>query len=474
MNNPFKISTDKLQNLIAGYEVWIKSDAEQERYPVIYRELSQKIKDDFLTVDVLSNMTDDELYNKIYAYSRKLEGPAFIRLGEQRIRGDLNELRRNLMYIMTTEDSPFMVAQNILEGEYKIPVFAKAFWSPILLAQFPDVLPNWNNKTENFLKKFGINISTGRLSIAEKYKMLSEAFTVLSKVSQGNDFYNINHLMHYGTVIPEGNKIIEEITSSTEPELIHSIIEKYKVLIRNTGLKDELYKWELLKKYRGRPNLNATDFSTEVKNVDFSNLMYPLAIAVRNGIADKFPEDYRKAFIKLFNDDEDLTSRIKNFNDSIAGIYDKTGGMHGHHHDERTISTYLTYHNPDKYSFFKDSFYRNYCKAMGIKPLVKGEKYAHYLELLSDFIDRHIEPDGELIYLINGFMNEDCFSDENHLILAQDILFHMFENEKEEKPSGEIQINDSKSYFDLSGFQKFRSSFGKDYEIGRASWRERV
>jgi len=168
MNNPFKISIEKLGELITGYDAWIKSDPKEEIYPETFREASRKIKAEFLSVDVLSDMSDDELYDKIYKYSRQLEGPAFIRLGEQRIRGDLNKLRRNLMYIMTSEDSPIMVAQNILEGEYKISVFAKAFWSPILLAQFPNVLPNWNNKTENFLKKFGINLTTTRLSIAEK------------------------------------------------------------------------------------------------------------------------------------------------------------------------------------------------------------------------------------------------------------------------------------------------------------------
>ena len=196
MNNPFGISEEKLKNLIVSYDAWIQSDPKEENYPKTFRDLSQKIKDDFLTKDVLLQMSNDDLYDKIFKYSRKLEGPAFIRLGEQRIRGDLDKLRRNLMYLITSKDSPFVVAQNILEGKYKIEVFAKAFWSPILLAQFPDVLPNWNNKTENFLRKFGINISTSKLSIAEKYKILSEAFNLLSGLKEGNDFYNINHLMH--------------------------------------------------------------------------------------------------------------------------------------------------------------------------------------------------------------------------------------------------------------------------------------
>ena len=94
MDNPFKISAEKLKDLITGYEAWIKSDPNEEKYPQIEREKSKKIKEDFLDPGVLKNMSDDELYDKIYKYSRKLEGPVQIRLGEPRLRSDLPEIRR--------------------------------------------------------------------------------------------------------------------------------------------------------------------------------------------------------------------------------------------------------------------------------------------------------------------------------------------------------------------------------------------
>ena len=214
MKSPFNISPEKLKQLLAGYTVWMKSDPKEESYPATMRDLSKKIKDEFLNQEVLSHMSDDDLYEKIFKYSRKLEGPVHMRLGEPRLRGDLQEIKRNLIYIITSEDSPFMVAQNILDGEYKIEVFAKAFWTPIFQAQFTGVLPNWNNKTEKFFKKFNINLSTSKLSISEKYRIISEAFTFLSELEEGHDFYTINHLMHYGTVIPEGIRLINELTGA--------------------------------------------------------------------------------------------------------------------------------------------------------------------------------------------------------------------------------------------------------------------
>jgi len=442
MENPFNISIEKLKVLIDGYETWLKSNAKEAIYPQVERDKSKKIKENFLDIDLLSNMSEVDLYNKIFSYSRSLEGPVQINLGEKRIKDDLPEIRRNLMYIMQSDESPYMVASKILEGDYKIDVFAKAFWSPILQAQFPNVLPNWNNKTEQFLKKLGVKISTSKLSIAEKYRILSEAFTVLSGLSNGHDFYTINHLMHYGTAIPEGSKKIDELLGNQISDPVKVIIKKYKEIIKETQLKGELYKWKLLRKYRGRPDVNVQDFSDEVQNTDFSNLIYRMAKPVKNLIAKTYPEDFRKCLIKLFDEDENLTLRVNNFMIDIDNIYKKSEGSHFHHHDERTISTYLTYHNPDKYTFYKDSYYQEYCKLIGTEAKSKGEKYTHYLELVSDFIENYIIPDAELISQIQGCMDNDCFSDEHHLLLAQDILFQMLENKKDKTKEDEEEGND--------------------------------
>lgn len=261
---------------------------------------------------------------------------------------------------------PFIIAENILDGKYKISIFAKGFWSPILLAQFPAKLPNWNNKTEKFLKNFDINISTSKKTISEKYQILSNAFTFLRGLVDGHDFYTINHLMHYGTVIKEGKDLIEKLQGGKVADPIIAIIKSYKELIKKTRLKDELYKWELINKFRGRPDLKAPDFSLEIKNIDFKNLMYPMAIVVKNHIANDLPAEFRECFVKLFNEDEDLTSRVEGFMENILTVYRKLEAKLGHHHDERTIASYITYHDPEKYTFFKDSFYQKYCKLIGV------------------------------------------------------------------------------------------------------------
>jgi 5-methylcytosine-specific restriction endonuclease McrBC GTP-binding regulatory subunit McrB len=427
MKNPFNLSDEKLKELITGYEAWLKSDPKEGRYPDEIREKSKKIKEEFLNTEVLPKMSDDELYDKIYKYSRKLEGPVHIRLGEPRLKACLSDIRRNLMYIMTSEDTPFLVAQNILEGKYKISIFAKAFWSPILLAQFPDKLPNWNNKTENFLKKFGIKISTSKMTISEKYKIISDVFTYLSGLIDGQDFYTINHLMHYGTVIKEGKELIEKLSGVKTEDPVAEMIKTYKTTLKQKGLEDELYKWELLRKFRGRPDTNAIDFASEIKSINFSNIIYPMAGAVKNHIAKERPEELRKCFTRLFFEQEDITKRISDFIKDTLEVYRKLEPELGHYQDERTVAAYLTYHDPENFTFYKDSYYQKYCKLISVEPKPTGEKYAHYLEILADMINEYILPDKELLEIVKSSLNPDCIEDKNQLLLAQDILYQTLE-----------------------------------------------
>jgi hypothetical protein len=214
---------------------------------------------------------------------------------------------------------------------------------------------------------------------------------------------------------------------------VKSIIETYKKQVRQNGIKDEIYKWELLSKLKGRPDINAVDFALEIKEVNppENNLLYQMAKATSNRIAMHKPEEYRACFKNLFDDKVSLQKRISDFQAETLLLYQQTEGQHSSHHDERTISVYLTFHNPDKYTFYKSSYYEKYCNLLGIPSKNAGEKYAHYIELIHDLIDNYVLEDNELLSLIDeNIQNEDCFKDENRLILAQDILYTQLNKHK--------------------------------------------
>lgn len=225
----------------------------------------------------------------------------------------------------------------------------------------------------------------------------------------------------------------------TRDSKIKDLVSRYKTLIQKEGLTKELYKWELVKKNLGCPNIAAKDFQAEMTKLDMSNLVYQMVQAVIKHLLEKRPEEYRKCLAILYNDNKSLDVRLKSVDSELSILYTSIleGKKLPHHHDERTLSILLTYHNPTKYTFYKESYYMKYCKYLGLQHIkTKGEKYSHYLELITELVS-YVSKDKELLQLIDSQMNENCYSDPKHLILAQDILYQYFDSS--------TNINDNKN-----------------------------
>jgi 5-methylcytosine-specific restriction enzyme B len=242
---------------------------------------------------------------------------------------------------------------------------------------------------------------------------------------------------------------------------ILTLIANYKKHIQETQLKDEEYKWQLIKEYAGMPDTNAVDFYQEIKSIKYSNLVYAMGIAVLHHLLREKPEEIRAAFKILFDESTDLAERIAYFNSETLKIYRGLGETLQHHQDERSISTYLTFHNPEKYTFYKSSFYKSFCQLIGIKEAKKNEKYVHYLELIDDLIENYIKPDHELIDLVKSAIPQ-YYNGENNLILAQDILYQMLD-----KKEAETAINVKSEFIDwmaanVSGGNYFERQFGSN------------
>ena len=230
---------------------------------------------------------------------------------------------------------------------------------------------------------------------------------------------------------------------------VKEIIRKYKRYINEGGLKGEEYKWNLLAKFKGRPNPNVSNFYEEIKSINFANLIYPIGQAVIKHIAQDRTELYKDCFKVLFNENIDLIERVKHFNEETLKIYRQIvpEEKFSHHQDERTMATFLTYYNPDKYTLYKNSFYQKYCTLLGIKPQKKGLKYVHYLELLNDFIDDYVKDDQELINLVKSNLSLNAFEDNNHKMLAQDILYQSLDKQLGSRNYWRIGTSDGSNSF---------------------------
>ncbi len=257
------------------------------------------------------------------------------------------------------------------------------------------------------------------LGINPVFETYSEYLKLLEKIRDKTDmpFYELSH-----------EAWVWKKTNVEPPENdpIQSIIEDYKKLIAETRLMNEVYKWELIDQYKGRPNLNVEDLHQEVKSIDYKNLIYHLSKAVMNELSEEHTEEIRKLFSELFDESIDLTKRVKDFSNNTKLLYKGLGKTDSHHQDERAVSAYLTYRNPKKYTFYKHAFYKNYCQLLKIKQAKKNEKYTHYLSLIDELIEKYIAPDSELIEQVKSYIPQ-YYDGTNHKLLAQDILYQMLD-----------------------------------------------
>ncbi len=221
-----------------------------------------------------------------------------------------------------------------------------------------------------------------------------------------------------------GFKIIDKSDNS-----IKSLIDRYKVIVANDKLQYERYKWKLVESLKGKPNFEAEDFVAEIRSLypPPNNLVFQLARATSSRLAKHDSDKYRACLRNLFDENQDLQLRINNFMAETTAIYKDSKGEKSPHHDERTISAYLTFHNPEKYTFYKSSYYEEYCKFLGIKSKNAGEKLVHYYELINDLVDNYLVEDTELLSLIDSLtIGDDYYKDKTRLLLAQDVLYQMF------------------------------------------------
>jgi Cdc6-like AAA superfamily ATPase len=210
------------------------------------------------------------------------------------------------------------------------------------------------------------------------------------------------------------------------------LIEKYKELIKEDGNKDELYKWSLVKDFAQKWEPEFDEFGKLLQEIDFKNLLdYRSETFIRH--VTEYEEEARELFEMLFDETIPLNERIDRFGSEAEKLVKRNHPDQGAFQDERTIVTYLTCRFPDKYTFYKYSYYKSFVDVLGTETVSSGERYEHYLTLVSDLIENFIKEDDELIELSRSTLTEDCYVDENYNILAQDILYRTMEGEKEKE-----------------------------------------
>ena len=255
--------------------------------------------------------------------------------------------------------------------------------------------------------------------------VLSEA----NKLLDGNELT----LSNFNNNTDRAFKILRELgfevkNKSDVESIQYELINQYKNLVSKDQNEPELYKWQLIKEFQQKWNIEADDFAAMLQSINFENLL-DFRSKTLIIFSNEYSEEARSLFKMLFDEEIPLEKRIKDFGDSAEKIVRKRHPDKGSFQDERSIATYLTFRYPNKYTFYKYTLYSDYADILNIDKVKVGERYIHYLQLIDEFVEEYISKDEELISLSRATLTEDCFTDTNYNILAQDILYRVIQQD---------------------------------------------
>lgn len=228
---------------------------------------------------------------------------------------------------------------------------------------------------------------------------------------------------------------------------VQNAIEAYKAHFYETGgLTDELYKWKIVTLLAGKPDLDAEDFTKEIHNLKFNNLIYgPQLTTIRN-LAKYQPELYNRALHMLFDEGAPLQLRVNRFIDMSRDLWSEIKGFFNKETkpqcDERLISCLLTCRYPDKYTFYKNDVYSYLCSITGEKPRKTRHKLVHFYEILDNIFFPVVDMDYRFNEAVRYELDRQGLR-HSRLLLSQTILWYNTpKNEKSFQKAGFKDNND--------------------------------
>lgn len=220
---------------------------------------------------------------------------------------------------------------------------------------------------------------------------------------------------------------------------IRKVISHYKQHFTEAD-HNERYKWEAIGWYKKHWDINASDFAamlevafSKTENLLASGMYYPYRMIVAYAQTD--PEEVRRIFKQLHNEELPLAQRYSAFRESCQRYIDKRKQNDPgrekalqHYQDLRAVMVYLTFEYPEKYYLFKSRMYTTFRDRVGFveeKPKQKSivwkvESYSRLCEIVLD----EVKQDAELQAMSKARLNEDCYQDEALHLLAMDIVFY--------------------------------------------------
>lgn len=220
------------------------------------------------------------------------------------------------------------------------------------------------------------------------------------------------------------------------------LLEEYKSELKGVRWDDEKFKWQAIKGFQDRWNIESTDFCTMLKNsLDKTfNLLASSHYFPRKMIeefAQKESETVRQMFMDLFDESKDLYGRMVSFKAQSKQLVNKYWDSgKSDFQTENTLTTYLWLRYPDKYYIYKFEEAKSLANELNTNYIFKAGDYKNNIQNLMGLYDEiclELSRDEELKQIMQSKLEDDCYDDPKCKTLAIDFGYFVNQRQKAAK-----------------------------------------
>ncbi|MBV6878889.1 AAA family ATPase [Epilithonimonas ginsengisoli] len=237
---------------------------------------------------------------------------------------------------------------------------------------------------------------------------------------------------------------------------INTLIERYSKIIKVIGEPKEIYKYDAISEFQENWDIDANDFATMFKKSisKVSNLLYQNSWGFIISAVEHFPIETREMFENLYNENISLEERIFSFQTASQDLLESLKEILNRDNfnaqqDERTISVYLGFRYPEIYTFYKFSYFSEFCKEFNIDIPRGTSKYLLFQEISKAF-RTEIESNENFQTFYRSFYPKPMWDDTN--LMIQNVLFLGYKEDVSGLYKGVLDgfsNNDLASYFNF-------------------------
>lgn len=276
--------------------------------------------------------------------------------------------------------------------------------------------------------------SRGHYAITDEgRKELASGNTDFSRQYLEKVYPSFAAFLHGGKSSTE-NPSDDEEESEIDYTSLNELVAKYREGLQQHW-HDECYKWQAVKRFQDVWDIESPDFAAmldealdKTENLLVSGNYY--ARGMISQLAHQNPEKVRAMFRRLFDESEDLASRVKKFAEEAEEFRNEPDydGWKSTYQDAHAISVYLWLRFPDKYYIYKYSLCRALAKAVGssfapgkggIPEKIVGTQHFY------DQVREVIAEDSDVVATFESLVDHTCYEDPRRVTLTCDFGFYV-------------------------------------------------